>query len=107
MQTLMYSILDKGVQAFSQPFSAHNDYAARRVFERSVADPESIMSIKPSDFALFRIGSFDDDLGLISSEDSHPVLISEGLEIYSGLEKSYSSDGTPSVVVSDRVYTQG
>lgn len=107
MQTLMYSILDKGVQAFSQPFSAHNDYAARRVFERAVADPESIMSIKPSDFALFRIGSFDDDSGLISSEDSHPVLISEGLEIYSGLEKSYSSDGTPSVVVSDRVYTQG
>lgn len=107
MQTLMYSILDKGVQAFSQPFSAHNDYAARRVFERSVADPESIMSIKPSDFALFRIGSFDDDLGLISSEDSHPVLISEGHEIFSGLERSYSSDGTPSVVVSDRVNTQG
>lgn len=107
MQTLMYSILDKGVQAFSQPFCAHNDYAARRVFERAVADPESIMSIKPSDFALFRIGSFDDDLGLISSEVSHPVPIFEGLEIYSGLEKSYSSDGTPSVVVSDRVYTQG
>lgn len=107
MKVNMYCILDRGVRCYTFPFGAHNDYAAMRIFYRACHDPESMMSVKPSDFALYRIGSYDDSNATIDPERPEflavddiplseipdaPVLIDDGAHVQSDVD---FRDGKP------------
>ena len=53
---------------FLSMFTAANDAVAVRNFAAGVNSPGTVMRDSPEDFALCRLGSFDDDKGVISSE---------------------------------------
>lgn len=59
MQLNVYSIWDSVSGSFAQPFYCPNDEAAKRIFTRSVKDPESLIFSNPGDFVLCRIGYWD------------------------------------------------
>lgn len=42
-----------------------NDATAIRNFEHAVAQPGSLLASHPNDFALFKLGSFDDEKGYL------------------------------------------
>lgn len=53
---------------FMSMFTAANDAVAVRNFVAGVNSPGTVMHDSPEDFSLCRLGSFDDEKGVISSE---------------------------------------
>jgi len=69
MQKSLYSVLDLRSAIFANPFISVNDMTALRDFGNAVNDPSTTLSKNPEDYQLFKIGSFDDTLGVISTCD--------------------------------------
>lgn len=63
----LYSIRDIK-STYMQVLTDHNDATAIRGFKQAVMVPDSIMALHPTDFALYRVGSFDADTGEIQSQ---------------------------------------
>lgn len=61
----VYSVRDAKTQAFSPPFIASNNGEALRQFDMLCKNPETMVHKFPADFALFHIGSFQEQLGLL------------------------------------------
>ncbi len=61
----IYSIRDSAADVFTAPTIDLNDDSAIRSFAQAVNHPDSLMNFSPSDFSLYRIGSFDVDDGSI------------------------------------------
>lgn len=74
MLTNIYSIHDSKGSIFNTPFFAINDSMATRNFLMLKNDSKSTVSQFPDDFALYKIGSYDDSTGLIT-----PVNVPERL----------------------------
>jgi len=70
----MFSVFDKAVGAYMQPFFAPSVGAAIRMFSDAVADKDSNLGRHPGDYTLFHVGDFDDSSGLTSSLDPHRLL---------------------------------
>lgn len=62
----IYSVMDSKAGAFAPPFFLANDTVALRSMAAARNDPNSLMSQFRSDFQLFHIGSFDDELGVVT-----------------------------------------
>ena len=75
MVTNVYSVHDDKV-GFCPVFMDSNDESAIRGFAYAFRQSSSLMSFAPSDFRLYRVGSFDTQSGILSSECS-PVLVSD------------------------------
>lgn len=71
---LVYSIFDKKVSAYGQPFFAKNDGAAMRLVMASTTERNSLLATFPGDYQLERIGSWDDEKGVL--EPSKPAVVS-------------------------------
>lgn len=71
----LYTILDEKAGHVSPPFTAENDQVAERLVKQSMV-PDSLLFRYPSDFALLRLGSYDDASGLVSGESS-PILVNK------------------------------
>lgn len=66
MKRYVYSIKDQKT-GFLNPTFEISDAVAKRNFEHAVASaPESLFTSHPEDYALYCIGAFDTDTGLIS-----------------------------------------
>lgn len=66
MKRYVYSIKDQKT-GFLNPTFEISDAVAKRNFEHAVAfAPESLFTSHPEDYALYCIGAFDTDTGLIS-----------------------------------------
>lgn len=76
--TNMYSIYDKAAGAYLPPFFMANDALAMRAFSTLVNDPGHLFHAEPSDFLLYRHGSFDQSLGTMETQDE-PKKIATGL----------------------------
>lgn len=63
----LYSIRDVK-STFMQVLTDHNDSTAMRGFKQACTVPDSIMAMHPTDFALYRVGSFNADTGEITSQ---------------------------------------
>ncbi len=61
----IYSIRDAAADVFTAPTIDLNDDSAIRAFAQAINHPESLMNFSPSDFSLYRIGSFDVEDGSI------------------------------------------
>lgn len=66
----VYSVFDQRVKCYAQPFYAANNEVAARMFSDVVNDTGTVVGRHPSDFSLHRIGSFNDNLGEFSPDDS-------------------------------------
>lgn len=59
----VFCIFDNKAKAFAQPFFLPNQAVAIRAFREVANDPTSQICKAPSDFELFSVGQFDDELG--------------------------------------------
>lgn len=64
----VYSIRDYKT-GFLTPTIDVNDASARRNFEHACSNPNSLFCSHPSDYALFKIGTYDSDSGRIEPLD--------------------------------------
>lgn len=79
MKLNIYSIYDKAVQAYMRPFFLQADSAAKRAFGDLVVDADHEISKHPEDYALFRIGEFDDGTGEL--DQCEPLCLARAHEI--------------------------
>lgn len=77
MITNVYSIFDVKAKVFGSPFYAQCDEIAIRNCAAAVRDDgqNSMLSKFPEDFTLYRIGSFDDDRGVLSPAGTNEVVV--------------------------------
>lgn len=69
MKLNIYSIYDSAAKAYATPFFMQNDGLAIRAFQSNVnSNEENNISKYPDQFTLFRVGEYDDENGLITSE---------------------------------------
>lgn len=68
----MYAIFDKGINAYAQPFFCRARGEALRNFIEACNDPKSPLHNYPIDYALVRIGSWDDATGIVTHADHGP-----------------------------------
>ncbi len=64
----MYSIFDSKLEGYLQPIFAENDAVAVRILKNAVDDPDHLFSKNAEDYALFRIGIFVQETGVIVPE---------------------------------------
>lgn len=65
----VYSIRDTKAEYFGTPFFAQSRGVALRMFSDLVNDSRSAISKHPEDYALFEIGNYDDQVGVVSGVD--------------------------------------
>lgn len=63
MQHNLYSVYDSKAAVFCAPFTSENDHTALRAFKYAANDKTQEIGRYPSDFTLFRIGTFSTDSG--------------------------------------------
>lgn len=63
MVLIMVAVRDSAVDAFMRPFFVPTTGFAVRSFQDEVKNPESPMAKHPGDFALYELGTFDEDTG--------------------------------------------
>lgn len=61
----IYSIRDAAADVFFAPSIDANDDTAIRSFAQAINHPDALMNFSPSDFTLYRLGSFDIENGSI------------------------------------------
>lgn len=69
MKLNIYSVFDKAVGAYMRPFFMQSDGQATRGFTDECVRADSEMSKHPEDYALFRVGIFDDNKGMLTVEE--------------------------------------
>jgi len=70
----IYSIQDSKTGIFCRPFIMQTEAAAMRDFAHAANSPDNDVGRYPTDFTIFRLGSFDDLTGRITVEPS-PVAL--------------------------------
>lgn len=78
MKLKIYSIYDRGTEAYMRPWYAQADNAAIRAFIDTGLDATHEIARHPEDYTLMRIGVFDDNSGEITPEIPKKLLT--GLE---------------------------
>lgn len=63
MITHAYSVFDRKALIYHKPFFEITDGTAMRAFADLANDTNSSVGVHPTDYVLFRIGSYDDQLG--------------------------------------------
>lgn len=79
MIKFLYSVYDKATCLYSNPYTALRDAEAVRAFRALLDDPQSLHSRYPEDFALYRMGNFDDNDGNINTTTRE--LIAQGTDL--------------------------
>lgn len=65
---VIYSVFDSKAVTFCMPFVSPNDATALRDFGNAATDRSLEIGKYPTDFTLFRIGSFDKQTGIVKPE---------------------------------------
>lgn len=73
----IFSIYDSAAGVFTAPTIDVTDASAIRNFAQALNNSGSTMNFKPSDFALYRIGTFAVESGLVEA-DTPPVHLVSG-----------------------------
>lgn len=61
---------------FGQPILEQNDESAIRGFSYAINHRDSVMNFAPSDFDLYKIGSFDTEKGVLEPEQPIVLVVS-------------------------------
>jgi hypothetical protein len=73
----LYSIFDRAVGAYMQPFAAHSNAHAIRMFNDTTNDTSTAMNKHPEDYFLDFIADFNETTGQTSGE---PVRIAKATD---------------------------
>lgn len=79
MKQFMYSIRDSKT-TYGVPFVDKSDDSAKRGFAFAFENQQSLLRFSPSDFSLYRIGTFDNDSAKLQS--CPPVYICSGSDFF-------------------------
>lgn len=74
MKHLVFTVRDKAIGAFLQPFFTRSKGEAVRSFMEACNDPKHNFNRNSSDYTLFYLGDFDDVSGLFNPQDPERVL---------------------------------
>lgn len=74
------AIRDDAIQAFGRPIFVVALGQATRSFADEVNNEQSEMCKHPSDYSLYEIGEYDDEIGRVTSLES-PRLLSRGADV--------------------------
>lgn len=80
MITIVFAAFDKKIVTYLQPFHVSHEAVALRSFKDACNNPESAVCRTPEDFALYRLGTFDDQTGKFSMEEPQPRVVAEALQ---------------------------
>lgn len=80
MRLECYSVYDKAVDAFMQPFFVRAKGEALRSFMDACSDGKSQFVSHPEDYTLFHVGTWDEDIGVFSVPDGGPQKLITALE---------------------------
>ena len=75
----IFTIYDAMAEVFLTPWFARNDATARRSFSVAVNDTQHDFGKFPTDFVLYRIGSFNAEDGSVTPEA--PTKLAIGIEL--------------------------
>lgn len=70
----IFSIRDSKSEAYLQPFFSPNVATAMRALESAVADESHQFHQHVEDYALFQLGTFDENTGTIDAQP-HPTVV--------------------------------
>lgn len=73
MNYSIYSVFDRKANVFARPFVSPNDAMAARSFLAARQDSTTEIHKFPEDFTLYRLGTFDDDAGVVAGIHPTPV----------------------------------
>lgn len=79
MKLNVYSVYDKAVRAWMQPFYCRTTGEAIRSFTELANDGQSNVSKYPTDYELYALGEYDDSSGLFTS--GSPVRVIGATEV--------------------------
>jgi len=65
MIKIVCAVRDLRADVYANPFVSQNVGTAMRDFSHACIDPQSQLSKSPEDYMLFKIGEYDDELGII------------------------------------------
>lgn len=68
MKVQIFTILDAKVGAFAQPWFSQTRESGMRAFLEAARDPDTMLAKHPHDFALYVVGMFDDETGVITPQ---------------------------------------
>lgn len=74
MKLHVFSVLDKAVGAFLQPFYARSKGEALRSFTEACHDEKSLFAKHGTDYLLMYLGEFDDVTGLFTTGEPERLL---------------------------------
>lgn len=74
MKQIIVSMYDSVAEVFARPIFVANEAVAVRSLRDEVNNPQSEIALHYRDYALYRVGEFDDSVGTILAE-SIPTLI--------------------------------
>lgn len=80
MKLDVYAVRDAAVGAFMQPFFARSKGEAIRSFTLAVQDEKHDFYRNPADFALFKLGMWDDTSGELEYSPEFPEKVISALE---------------------------
>lgn len=63
MKLIAFCVYDNKALAFLPPFFVHNELVAMRSFADVANDKTHAFGLNPTDYTLFRVGDFNDELG--------------------------------------------
>lgn len=75
MRLVAVAVRDSAVDAFMRPFFVPTTAFAIRSFGEEMKNKESPMFAHPEDYALFEVGSFDEESGRFENVDSPRQLV--------------------------------
>lgn len=65
MKKVICSVRDSAADVYASPFTSQNINTAMRDFAHACRDQQSQLSKNPEDFALYLLGEFEDDTGIL------------------------------------------
>lgn len=69
----IYSVYDIKAAVYSLPVFMRNDDVAIRDFSSVVNEPGTAFNQHPSDYVIYRMGEFDENMGITTLSTPHPV----------------------------------
>ena len=74
MKMNMYTIFDAAANVYMRPFFFQADGQAQRAFQDLSNDDNHEVGKHPEDYTLFRVGSFDDNEGKVTSQSPFKII---------------------------------
>ena len=75
MKLVVVAVRDSAVDAFMRPFFVPSTAFAVRSFNDAVKEKDSLMFANPQDYALFELGTFDEETGKMENLPSPRQLV--------------------------------